>query len=335
VTVAARRLIERARVIGRTAVIPVAATALVVAAGMLASLALFALATGLAAAVLAAAAVVAVARRRVTVIRTVAEREVREDEPLRLSFQVRGLGLLPVRLLAPDRAGRWSPLGDIVELDVGRRGGYRLEPSELRLSDALGIFHRTIRAGRPETVLVLPVPDTGVYFPSRNGPRADETEPDGLRPYVPGTPLSRVHWPSLARGAGLHEIRQAPPPPTGLPLVVVDTAGADDLAALDWLARAAAGYVLRLIAAGGCGVLLPGDTTATAVRDRGQWRTVHRRLAVLDKGPRGPEAVGAAVVAVPAGHEFQRTEAALPAWVTPAPPGSFEWLMDRPDGAGR
>jgi uncharacterized protein (DUF58 family) len=118
------------------------------------------------------------------------------------------------------------------------------------------------------------------------GAWAAELDPDGLQPYVPGSPIGRVYWPALARGAGLQQRRLAAPP-TGLPLVVVDTTGASDPRAVDWAARAAAGAILRLASTGGCRVLLPGDQAATTVTDTAAtWRGVHRRLALLE--PAGP-----------------------------------------------
>ena len=53
-----------------------------------------------------------------------------------------------------------------------------------------------------------------------------DPEPDGLRPYAPGTPMSRIHWPSAARGGGLQE-RHFVSGRDQLPLVVVDTSSAD------------------------------------------------------------------------------------------------------------
>jgi uncharacterized protein (DUF58 family) len=115
---------------------------------------------------------------------------------------------------------------------------------------------------------------------------------------VPGTPISRVHWPALARCAGLQQ-RRLVPPPGGLPLLVVDTADTADPGAVDWAARTAAGAILRLAGAGGCRVLLPGDQAATTVTDpTAAWRSVHRRLALLrPAGPaagRGPRGAGQA-----------------------------------------
>ena len=107
-----------------------------------------------------------------------------------------------------------------------------------------------------------------------------DPEPDGLRPYTPGTPINRVHWAGAARGGELQERHFA----TGrdqLPLVVVDTQGAD-AAAVAWVARSAAGLVLALARAGGCRVLLPGDRVVTTIDDVGAWPPIHRRLAALE-----------------------------------------------------
>jgi uncharacterized protein (DUF58 family) len=261
---------------------------LAAAAAALASLALFALAVGLLVVVVAAVASVQVAARRLVVTRSVSQREAGEDQPVRVDFQVRGLGrlpLLPVRLEAQADANSWVPLGErggTLALRVGRRGAWRLAPSRLRLRDPLGVFERPVLAGRPELLLILPTPDLSVPLPPQQGAGAADPDPDGLQPYVPGTPIGRIHWPALARGAGLQQRRLATPP-TGLPLLVVDTAGTSDPRAVDWAARAAAGVVLRLAQSGGCRVLLPGDHTATTVTDpAATWRAMHRRLAELD-----------------------------------------------------
>src|SRR6266487_1519419 len=175
-----------------------------------------------------------------------------------------------------------------MRLNVGRRGLWRLAPSRLRLRDALGIFERSMLAGQPEQVLILPAPDPAMPIPARPASCAapGEADLDGLEPYVPGTPIGRIHWPALARGAGLQQRRLAPPP-TDLPLVVVDTTAASDPRAVDWAARAAAGVVVRLARTGGCRVLLPGDRTPTTVTElAATWRGVRRRLALVE--PAGP-----------------------------------------------
>jgi uncharacterized protein (DUF58 family) len=269
------------------------AVALAAAAGALASLALFALAVGLILVTLAAGVSVALAARRLVVTRSVLQREVGEDQPVFVCFQVRGPGRLPlpVHLEAQVDADGWRPLGEgggTLELMVGRRGAWRLAPSRLRLRDALGIVQRPLLAGQPEPLLVLPAPDLRAPIPPRRDASAGDPDLDGLEPYAPGTPIGRVHWPALARGAGLQQ-RRLSVPPGGLPLVVVDTADAGDPRAVDWAARTAAGAILRLAGAGGCRVLLPGDQVATTVTDlTAAWRRVQRRLALLQ--PAGPSA---------------------------------------------
>jgi uncharacterized protein (DUF58 family) len=269
------------------------AVALAAAAGALASLALFALAVGLILIILAAGVSVALAARRLVVTRSVLQREVGEDQPVGVCFQLRGPGLLPlpVHLEAQVDIDGWVLLGERggrVALTVGRRGAWQLAPSRLRLRDGLGILEWSLVAGQPEPLLVLPAPDLRVPTPPSQDARAADPDLDGLQPYVPGTPVSRVHWPALARGAGLQQ-RRLVPPPVGLPLVVVDTADTSDPRALDWAARTAAGAILRSAGAGGCRVLLPGDQAATTVTDlTAAWRSVHRRLALLQ--PAGPAA---------------------------------------------
>jgi uncharacterized protein (DUF58 family) len=263
------------------------AAALALAAGALASPELFALAVGAVAITLAAGVSVLLAAHRLYVTRSVPQREAREDQTIGVRFQVRGLGglPLPVHLQAQVAADRWAPLGEgggTVELMVGCRGAWQLEPSRLRLRDCLGLFERSLLAGEPEPLLILPKPDLTVPIPPRHDVGAGDLDLDGLQPYVPGTPVGRIHWPALARGAGLQQRRLAPPP-TGLPLVLVDTTHASDLRAVDWAARAAAGVIVRLARGGGCRVLLPGDQVATTVTDTAAtWRRVHRRLAVLE-----------------------------------------------------
>jgi uncharacterized protein (DUF58 family) len=260
---------------------------LLAAAGALASLALFALAVGLLVVVVAAGASVLLAAHRLTVTRLILQREAREDQPVGVRFQVRGLGRLPlpVHLEAQADVNSWVPLdsrGGTLQLTVGRRGSWQLAPSRLRLRDSLGIFQWQLLVGQPEPLLILPVPDPTVHIPQRLGASLGDPEPDGLQPYVPGSPIGRIYWPALARGGGLQQRRLAAAP-TGLPLVVVDTAGASDPGAVDWAARAAAGVIVRLARSGGCRVLLPGDPTPTTVTDAAAtWRGVHRRLAELD-----------------------------------------------------
>ncbi|MEA2306730.1 MAG: protein-glutamine gamma-glutamyltransferase, partial [Solirubrobacteraceae bacterium] len=237
-----------------------AATVLIAVAGATGMPAVFALGAGLGLATVGAWAAVLVAARTLRVSRTVQLREVCEDEPLRVRFDVRGASRLPVALYAHDATGAWVALatrGATLAVASGPRGAHQLAPSALRIRDALGIAERRLDAGEPEPILVLPRPEAGSAPPAPHAHSGRDPEPDGLQPYAPGTPIARIHWPSMARGSGLHARRVAAPA-GGIPLVVVDTAGGPDRAAVDWTARAAAGEILRLTRAGGCRVLLPG-----------------------------------------------------------------------------
>ena len=67
---------------------------------------------------------------------------------------------------------------------------------------------------------------------------AAETEIDGLRPWREGSPASRIHWQSFARGAGLME-RKLISEADSRPLVVIDPRAPTSPEALDAAVRAA------------------------------------------------------------------------------------------------
>lgn len=296
-----------------------AAAALAAAAGGLPAPTLLVPAVGLAIVPVAAWASVAVAARRLRVARHVLTHEAVEDGPFHLRFEVGGLGRLPVALEAL-LGGAWVPLGagsGAASFAIGRRGAYRLGPSRGRLRDALGIVERRVHLGRPESLLVLPRPDAGALAPRPWVSPADDVDLDGLTPYAPGMPIGRIHWPSLARGAGLHA-RRVTAPPGGLPLVVVEVGANPRVSAVDWAARLAAGHILGFARAGGCRVLLPGDRTATTVTGTaGEWHAVHRRLALMQPSTRG--APRAALEDVPNAVRIDAARAPVaPARRTPA-----------------
>jgi uncharacterized protein (DUF58 family) len=301
---------------------PAAVLAAAVAAGALAanviSPALLALAAGLVLIMSVAWAGLVLSARCVRVERTLSACEVPEDSPIGLRFTVRGLTWLPVTVEVEDHRGRWLRVSGghaSLELRVGRPGAYWLAPSRMRLRDGTGLFQRRLTAGRPEPLLILPTPLAWSRGrPIRPG-LIDDLEPQGLRPYVPGTALTRIHWRSLARGRELH-VRHLAASVDGIPLVVVDTFGAPSRAALHWAARTAAGCVLTLARGGGCRVLLPGDPSATSVCGTGDaWRTVHRRLATLGAPPAGYARPPAAATAA-----LRVSVAAAPPTLTIDPP---------------
>lgn len=196
----------------------------------------------------------------------------------------------PVVLPAGRRATR-------VELTVRfpRRGRQLLAPPRIELSDPLGLWRavRTPPGGAP-SLLVLP------RVERVRGPRGDEpaalsalrpsavgaaeTEFDGLRPLRSGAPASRIHWPALARGAGLLERRMVPEAQSR-PLVVLDARGPVDEDDLDAAVRAVASLAVHLARRGGCAVLLPGDRASTALDGTlRRWPALHARLALVGPG---------------------------------------------------
>ncbi|MDQ8046130.1 MAG: DUF58 domain-containing protein [Solirubrobacteraceae bacterium] len=254
---------------------------------------LFAVALGFTLLCILLLAALQIAARRVTVSRIVDRHEVLEEHPITVRFGIGRLGVLPVRVEIRGANGRWRPLvhegapaldgATHEEVVVDRPGAHMLGPSPLRLRDDLGLMTRRIPGGDPQALLVLPLPEALPSLVAAGGAEhLGDIEPDGLRPYVPGTPMSRIHWPSAARGAELQE-RHFIAARDRLPLVVVDLAGAPSAEAIDWTARAAAGTAMALARRGGCRVALPGDRVASTLTDPTvEWAALHRRLAALD-----------------------------------------------------
>jgi uncharacterized protein (DUF58 family) len=234
-----------------------------------------------------------------------------EGEPLTATIVVRRgrLGLPGAEVIDPftgarlELSGPLSPFTGDREAQVRvvsrfpRRGQYLLAPPELRVTDPLELAHvRTDGAGEGQSLLVLPRTEPVRWLGSGRGRRFERPEGDagaeafaavdldGLRPYRPGAPASRIHWPAVARGRGLIE-RRLQADGDNRPLVVLDTRGSAGLDAVDAAVRAAASLTLEFARSGGCGLLLPGEQRATTVdRDLIAWPTVYARLAVVAGG---------------------------------------------------
>jgi uncharacterized protein (DUF58 family) len=288
-------------------------------AGIMDSLAVLALAIGFVLLVTTAWLVIAASARWVGVERRLGRTEVQEDGSISVCFTVRGPTWLPIRVEAEDHAGGWVEVprsGLALELGVPRPGMYWLGQSRIRWCDTIGMFERRGLAGHAHRLLILPAPRAEPHVYRLQSDSTDDPEPQGLKPYAPGMPLTRIHWPSLARGAGL-QARHLAPPPDRLPLLVVDIGGATRLEALDWAVRVAAGRILRLARTGGCRVLLPGETTPTSVIGvGGDWRRLHRRLATLASD--GPACSGPPSPAIAGTIRVRAVDA--PAALPPAPP---------------
>jgi uncharacterized protein (DUF58 family) len=185
-----------------------------------------------------------------------------------------------------------------------RRGRKRLAPPSVICRDVLGLAE-VVRPGdgRGDELLVLPRTEPVKWVPTRNlgaysqaSPGRGSSEPlaaaelDGLRPYQVGTPASRIHWPAVARGAGLLERRMRADGSTR-PLVVLDarwTGGTHE--PLDAAVRAAGSIALELARRGGCGLLMPGERRAIEIDpDLTRWPVAHTRLALVESpGQKAP-----------------------------------------------
>jgi uncharacterized protein (DUF58 family) len=237
------------------------------------------------------------ALRGVEVTRTLAARRVTEGQPLEIRVKLRRgwLGATGAELDDPV-AGR-VPVGTHEEATVmlrfERRGRVRLDPPQLRIGDPLGLVEVTRRGSETvEELLVLPQTDPVGWLEPRGGSgdglrrSAEEpwsaTEIDGLRNYRPGTPASRIHWPALARGAGLLE-RRFRADAGALPVVVLDSRSQDRPDLLDAAVRAAASLVLELGRRSGCQLVLVGARCPFRVdRDLAAWPEAHARLALVE-----------------------------------------------------
>jgi uncharacterized protein (DUF58 family) len=258
---------------------------------------------------------VALIARGARIERRLGAERVVEDEPLEVTLEVRaGVFGLPGAEVRDPLAG--SPLllrgGDraatiriIARFD--RRGVRTLVPPALLIRDPLGLSERRGSCLSPgQQVLVLPRTER-VRWLSGEGARRLEApstqsrsnailavEVDGLRPYQSGTPASRIHWPALARGAGLLE-RRLRADEDFRPLVILDSRGEVPIAQLDAAVRAAASLTLELARRGGCLLLLPGDRRPLALEpDISGWPSAHVRLALVEGGADAPAPVLAA-----------------------------------------
>ena len=262
---------------------------------------------------------VVLAARGATIERTLGSERVVEDEPIEATIDVKrgpwGLpGAAVVDPLAGEPVSIRSPMSIIsgassasvrIVASFPRRGIRRIEPPTLVVSDALELARVERLSPSPaQELLVLPrtervkwVPGAGEKWRRATGAAPLEpfgaTEVDGLRPYRQGTPASRIHWPALARGAGLLERRLRADTETR-PLVVVDARCDGPPEHLDAAVRAAASLVLELGKATGCGLLLPGEFRPLEIeRDLTAWPIAHARLALVEGGP-GTRAPGLA-----------------------------------------
>jgi uncharacterized protein (DUF58 family) len=235
-----------------------------------------------------------------TLGREISVRSVIEDQPLQVKLSAKA-GRLPlppgwidepllpepVRLPAGRRQARVR-----IEVTFGRRGRRRLPPPALVLRDPFGLAQRVIAGPSTDEILVLPkiyavnlTAGGGDATPAHARASllaAAETEIDGLRPWREGSPASRIHWQSFARGAGLME-RKLISEADSRPLVVIDPRAPTSPEALDAAVRAAASLAVHFARKTGCSLLMPGDRRASVIEhDLLSWPSLHVRLALMD-----------------------------------------------------
>jgi uncharacterized protein (DUF58 family) len=246
------------------------------------------------------------AGRAVRISRILDVDRVLEEQPVEARIQIHGpFGLPGAKVHDPLSGGAIaiaSSRSRELELRVlsrfPRRGRIVLPTPYLRLGDPLGLAESIGRSSAPaQELLVLPRTERVSWREAGGHPELHSagavvtpeptgaTELDGLRHYRPGTPASRIHWPALARGAGLLERRLLPDGDSG-PLVVLDARGSGPESLLDAAVRAAASLTLELARRDGCDLLLPGQRRPLHVgRDLASWPDAHARLALVDGGP--------------------------------------------------
>ena len=239
-------------------------------------------------------------------------RMVVEDEPYPMtlgiagpSMPVPGAVLYGPGIAHPQSLSMRLPKQVSVEASFPRRGRQRLEDATLRIEDPLGMHAAEVRSSGEDEVLVLPRTSPVAEVEGDGAPadedhpdgsergiggsgldtRAVEFELDGLRPYRAGTPASRIHWPAVARTGELLELKLVSGGRAS-PLLVLDASDPVDDRSLDAAVRATASLSLHLARAGGCGVLLPGESRAVELGPNlHAWPELHARLALVEPAP--------------------------------------------------
>ena len=103
----------------------------------------------------------------------------------------------------------------LAKVTLTRRGTYRLGSLRVRTGDPFGLFSSEMMVGQPTSIVVFPevVPLTHWRLPPapidgstpmRRRYEAASTLVSGVRPYVHGDAINRVHWLSSARHGELH-----------------------------------------------------------------------------------------------------------------------------------
>lgn len=154
--------------------------------------------------------------------------------PVRISGRVGPAGRASVAIAALQPR---SATSITIEVPTPYRGVVRFGPLQLEASDPLQIWKRTSSQLLDTTLVVHPrvhplpqlfkaggvrVHEGGPTAALRGGPDA-EVDLVGLRPYVPGDDVRRIHWRTSARRNEPHVVQVEPPTGPASVVVVVDT----------------------------------------------------------------------------------------------------------------
>jgi uncharacterized protein (DUF58 family) len=103
----------------------------------------------------------------------------------------------------------------LAKVTLTRRGSYRLGPLRVRTGDPFGLFSSEMTVGAPTSVVVFPevvalphwrLPPSPIDGNAPMKRRYEAATPlvSGVRPYVHGDAINRIHWLSSARHGELH-----------------------------------------------------------------------------------------------------------------------------------
>jgi uncharacterized protein (DUF58 family) len=230
----------------------IAAGATLLAARLFGVLELYLIAAAAAVLVVAATVHVRFAPLEVVVRRGVHPARVHAGESTRVELTIRNPGRRrtpPVRVVDPiggtpgprvflGPLGRGASVVASYRLPTWRRGRLRLGPLRLEATDPFGLARRSAVVAGTDDVTVFPAvttipalgtggdPDPSGAAVRLNAIGSQGEEFFGLREYVQGDDLRRVHWPSTARRDGDLLVRQDERPWANRTVVVLDTRAA-------------------------------------------------------------------------------------------------------------
>ncbi|MEM9465842.1 MAG: DUF58 domain-containing protein [Actinomycetota bacterium] len=267
-------------------------------------------------AAIAAAAIAVLLRQvrpsRVAVARTLTPPQVPAGEPARVDLEIvnRARGRSPVlrlhdavtgtrgvNLAIAPIAGDGGSVHGAYRLPTSRRGVLDLGPIEITDTDGLGLARRRHRLDTRVRLVVHPPIEAlpAVRVPAGDDPLLGEElrqslglsdeEFDGLREYVPGDDLRKIHWPSSARHDEL-QVRQFRPPRHGRLSVVIDTRPpGDTVASLDRTTSIAGSIASSVLHAGDATRIETTDGRSTPlVSGTSQLDSLLEFLALLEGG---------------------------------------------------